>query len=76
VYSDTCVQNLVDSSFNKIRGEIRERAKILDKSLRITIGAWISKLSEEVSTDRVVNYSSLKRCRLNKPHLLHPFTDT
>jgi hypothetical protein len=52
-YSDTLVKNCgsildLDSAFTKYRGEIKERAKILDKSLRVRIAAWLAKLSEEV----------------------------
>jgi hypothetical protein len=55
-YSDTIVKSgsilNLDEAFTKFRGEIKERAKILDKSLRVKISAWLAKLSEEVSRDR------------------------
>jgi hypothetical protein len=60
-YSDCDSILHLDSAFNKYRGEIKERAKILDKTLRMKIAAWIAKLSEEVrvwkSTRRVNNHS-------------------
>jgi len=48
-YSDTIVKNFgSDSVFTKLKGEIKERSRILDKSLRVKITAWLAKLSEEV----------------------------
>jgi hypothetical protein len=48
-YSDIIVKKCgLDSAFAKLGGEIKERSKILDKSLRVKITAWLAKLSEEV----------------------------
>ncbi|KAL4548093.1 hypothetical protein Ndes2526B_g07296 [Nannochloris sp. 'desiccata'] len=51
-YSDTIVKNCgLESVFSKLGGEIKERSRILDKSLRVKIAAWLAKLSEETRNE-------------------------
>ena len=38
----------LNSSFAAMRGDVAARSKILDKSLRARVSAWLAKLSEEV----------------------------
>ena len=52
--SDTVVKHGsldLDETFTKLRADIKERAKILDKSLRVKVAAWLTKLAQDVRTD-------------------------